>query len=363
MCSGSEEALTKPGRYATIADLHPRLGMVIPVWYNPSEPDAAASELLRLTLADCARFLPLENVVLVVDGSPRVAALARAERDRLHAVEGSAPVLLIEEENRGKEHAVTQGMQWLLQERPTVDLLAVRDADADHFINDLPNLARAALHIVAETDNARALVIGRRISLHRPMGWLRGELEQLQNWVLLDALRYHLAQRGRVLDLRFCAGSGTVPDFNSGYKLYTRAAAAAIFADPGAEMRCLGPDEFWRCGAETISVVHGVLSGATLGEVGRLTFDGQPTSTFAAGAAARVRWYGGVIAWIFSRLDVPFAAAQAILDNHVVASAMTTLEPAAEELRAVREAALQRLAAYRGEAYASTPLARMIPFL
>lgn len=353
--------MINPGRYATIADLYPRLGMVIPVWYNPNEPDAAASQLLHLTLADCARFLPLENVVLVVDGSPRVAALARAERDRLREEAGSAPVLLIEEENRGKEHAVTQGMQWLLQERPTVDLLAVRDADADHFINDLPNLARAAAHIVAETGNARALVIGRRVSLHRPMGWLRGELELLQDRVLLDALRFHLARAGQALDLRFCAGD--IPDFNSGYKLYTRAAAVAIFANPGAEMRCLGPDEFWRCGAETISVVHGVLSGAVLGEAGRLTFDGQPTSTFAAGAAARVRWYSGVIAWIFSRLDVPFAAAQAILDNHVVASAMMTLEPAAEELRAVREAALQRLAAYWGEAYAPTPLVRPIPFL
>ena len=351
------------GHYATLAELYPRLGMVVPVWYNPSEPDATAADLLRLTLADCARFLPLENVVLVVDGSPRVAAIAHAERDRLRDAEGSAPFLLIAEENRGKEHAVTQGMQWLLRERPAVDLLAVRDADADHFINDLPNLARAALHIMAEAGDARALVIGRRASLHRPMGWLRGELELLQDWVLLDALRYHLAQRGRVLDLRFCAGSGTVPDFNSGYKLYTRAAAERIFADPGAEMRCLGPEEFWRCGAETISVVHGVLSGATLGEVGRLTFDGQPTSTFAAGATARVRWYSGVIAWIFSRLDVPFAAAQAILDNHVVVSAMVTLEPAAEELRAVREAVLQRLAAYRGEAYVPTPLVRPIPFL
>ncbi len=349
--------------YATIADLHPRLGMVVPVWYNPQESDEAIADLLRLTLADCGLFMPWDQIVLVVDGSPRIARVARVERDRLLRREGVAPALIIEDENRGKEHAVTQGMRWLLSERPDADLLCVRDADADHFINDLPNLARAAVHIARETANDRVLVIGRRGSLHRPMGWLRGELELLQDRVLLDALRYHLARQGRVLDLRFCASPEDVPDFNSGYKLYTRAAAQVIFADPGAEMRCLGADEFWRCGAETISIIHGVLGGATLGEVRRMTFDGQPTSTFRAGEEARLRWYSGVIAWIFCRLDVPIDVAQGILDNHVAASRMMTLGPAAEELCAIRDAVLRRVAAYYREAYTPPPLSRPIPFL
>ncbi len=349
--------------YATIADLRPRLGMVIPVWYNPAEPDEAMAGLLRLTLADCALFMPLDRVVLVVDGSPRIARIARAERDRWLRGNETAPELILEEENRGKEHAVTRGMQWLLRERPEVDLLCVRDADADHFINDLPNLARAALHIAREADNPRVLVIGRRGSLHRPMGWLRGELELLQDRVLLDALRFALARQGRALDLRFCAGVDTVPDFNSGYKLYTRAAAEQIFADPGAEMRCLKPDEFWRYGAETISIVHGVLSGAVLGEVRRMTFDGQPTSTFHTGAEARLRWYSGVIAWIFCRLEIPVEIARAILDNQVTACPMMTMGQASEELRAIRDAVLRRVAAYYGEAYAPPPLARPIPFL
>ncbi len=349
--------------YATIADLRPRLGMVIPVWYNPAESDETMAGLLRLTLADCALFMPLDRIVLVVDGSPRIARVAQAERDRLLRQEGLAPELIIEEENRGKEYAVTLGMRWLLRERSDADLLCVRDADADHFINDLPNLARAAVHIVQETGNDRVLVIGRRGSLHRPMGWLRGELELLQDQVLLDALRYHLARQGRVFDLRFCAGPDAVPDFNSGYKLYTRAAAQVIFADPGAEMRCLGPDEFWRYGAETISIIHGVLNGATVGEVRRMTFDGQPTSTFRAGEEARLRWYSGVIAWIFCRLDIPTEVARGILDNYVAASQMTTMGPAAEELRAIRDAALQRIAAYYEEAYTPPPPARPVPFL
>ncbi|MCS7222566.1 MAG: hypothetical protein RML36_04790 [Anaerolineae bacterium] len=349
--------------YATIAELRFRLGMVIPVWYNPAESDEAIAGLLRLTLADSARFLPLNHVVLVVDGSPRLAQIVQAERDHLAHQEEAAPELILEEENRGKEHAVTRGMQWLLQHRPGADLLCVRDADADHFINDLPNLARAAVHIAREAGHPRVLIIGRRSSLHRPMGWLRGELELLQDWVLLDALRFYLARRGEALDLRFCAGPGTVPDFNSGYKLYTRAAAERIFADPSAEMRCLGPDEFWRCGAETVSVVHGVLSGATLGEVQRMTFDGQPTSTFSAGAEARRRWYSGVLAWIFCRLDVPLEAAQRILDNYVTTSSMRTLGSAAEELLAIRGEALERLAMYYGQMPPRQPPARPIPFL
>jgi len=337
--------------------------MVIPVWYNPTEPDEVIAGLLRLTLADCALFLPLDHTVLVVDGNPRIARVVQAEHDCLARQEGIAPELIIEDENRGKEHAVTRGMQWLLQHCPGAELLCVRDADADHFINDLPNLARAAVHIARETGNPRVLVIGRRGSLHRPMGWLRGELELLQDWVLLDVLRFYLARQGDVLDLRFCAGPGAVPDFNSGYKLYTRAAAERIFADPGAEMRCLGPDEFWRCGAETISIVHGILNGVTLGEVQRMTFDGQPSSTFGVGAEARLRWYSGVIAWIFCRLDVPVETARRILDNHVAASQMKTLRPAIEELWAVRDAALARLAAYYGQEYTPPPPARSIPFL
>lgn len=349
--------------YATIAELYPRLGMVIPVWYNPTESDEAIAGLLRLTLADSARFLPLGHIVLVVDGSPRLARIAQAERDRLIHQEGAAPELIFEKENRGKEHAVTRGMQWLLQHCPEADLLCVRDADADHFINDLPNLARAAVHIARETGNPRVLIIGRRGSLHRPMGWLRGELELLQDWVLLDALRFYLARRGEVLDLRFCAGPGTVPDFNSGYKLYTRAAAEHIFADPGAEMRCLASNEFWRYGAETVSVVHGVLNGAILGEVQRVTFDGQPTSTFGAGAEARWRWYSGIIAWIFCRLDVPMETAQRILDNYVSTSLMRTFGPAGEELLTVRNEALERLATYYGQTPAQQPPIRPIPFL
>lgn len=350
-----------PEMYATIAGLRPRLGMVIPVWYPPSDPDEKVRSLLTLTLADSELFMPPEQIVLVVDGDRRIVAAAEAACEAI-GEPGRRPHLIVEDSNRGKEYAVTTGMRWLLSERPSADLLAVRDADADHFINDLPNLARAAAYVTEATNNPRAIIIGRRESLHRPMGWLRGELEGLQNRVLLDALRFRLAQEGRALDLRFCAPDG-VPDFNSGYKVYTRAAAEEIFRDPGAEMRCLGPEEFWRCGAETISIVHGVLAGANLGEVRRLTFDGQPTTTFGAGSEARVRWYSGVIAWILCRLEIPLPAARSILDQQVAVSAMRTLDEAARELQAVRDSALERLSRYYGEPVAQNGPTLPLPFL
>ena len=64
------------------------------------------------------------------------------------------------------------------------------DADGDHFPNELVNLLRAANHITQSRGIEKLLVLGRRISRHRPMGYLRGELEELADRILLDALAY-----------------------------------------------------------------------------------------------------------------------------------------------------------------------------
>ena len=64
---------------------------------------------------------------------------------------------------------------------------AIVDQDGDHFAYELPNLVRAALHITSHNHRERVIVLGRRISRHRPMGLLRGELEEYADRILLDA--------------------------------------------------------------------------------------------------------------------------------------------------------------------------------
>ena len=82
------------------------------------------------------------------------------------------------------------------------------------------------------------LVLGRRSSKQRPLGFLRGELEELADRVLLDALAYDAAVSGVPLRLECATAVEEYPDFHSGYKLFSRRTAAgewaaAVISQPG----------------------------------------------------------------------------------------------------------------------------------
>jgi hypothetical protein len=242
------------------------------------------------------------------------------------------------EENKGKLHAVREGMRALLAARD-FDYAVTVDQDGDHFANELPNFLRAARHIEETSRTARVLVIGRRISRHLPMGLARGEFEELADRVLLDALAYHAAAAGRPLRLEYSTLFDEYPDFHTGYKLFSRQTAEDVFLpEPvlaGCPERC-----YYRHAAEAVMCVEAVLSGAVLGAVNRSTLNEQPISTF--GLMERSRLVADKILWPCKRLGVPLPFVRQWLANHVPRLLLDTLVPQGrDEVEAVRRLVLE----------------------
>ncbi|MHB1293761.1 MAG: glycosyltransferase family protein [Anaerolineae bacterium] len=318
--------------------------VVIPAFFSARPSDGMVRDLLWMTLADCAHYLPFENVYVVVDGDARTARLAAEVARDLSGRGAGAPNVLILPENHGKLWAIREGVHAILRERPQVALLVMRDGDGDHAAADMPALLRAAQRA---TDYAgpEVLVIGARSSRHRPMGWARGELEWLLDRVTLDALAFHLARAGRALDLSQCLARDGVPDLSSGYKVYSRALAERLFVDQSPQYATLAESDYWHYGPETVAVVEALLAGALLAEVPRPTWNGQPTSSF--GDMAHTALYGELLAWVYCRLDIPLAAAARLFDNAAPSLLLQTTAEGHESLAAVRQRALERLRAFR----------------
>jgi hypothetical protein len=152
------------------------------------------------------------------------------------------------------------------------------DSDGDHFANELVNLVRAGQY-VRDRHGGEVLVLGRRSSKHRPMGFLRGELEGLADRVLLDALYYHSVKSQTPLRLEYATAVEEYPDFHSGFKLVSRAAALAAFMQE--PQLCGGSaDAYCRHGCEAVMTVESLVAGARLVLVNRSTFNEQPVTTF-----------------------------------------------------------------------------------
>ena len=322
-------------------------GMVIPVKFTKSTPASLAEKLLRLTLDNFQQYVRPENVCLVVDGDERSGNLARKVQQSLSKPGEKSFELLYLRENRGKHYAVTEGIRRLMRNE-SIEYFVVRDCDADHFISDFPNLVRSAYHISARENTDRVLVIGRRIDRHRPLGFRRGQMEELCNRVLRDAMNYRLAKRDRMLNAQYYSPYGDVPDFKSGYKVYSRGVARLAFRrDP--RFLCLDPKDYWRHGAEPIPIVEAVLGGATIGEMNRTTFDVQPTTTFTESSAMDM--HVKTLAWAFCRLRVPLECAEQMFNNHIPRLLLANEAAGREELNAVRRDTLTLYARYLGRRY------------
>ncbi|NLD72364.1 MAG: hypothetical protein GX649_06565 [Chloroflexi bacterium] len=331
-------------------------GVVVPAYFSAAPPDDLVRRLLWMTLGDCHHYLPLEQVWVVVDGDERTARLAGEVQEALRGRLGASFHLVPLAENGGKFRAVREGARGLLAAHPDLRYIAVRDGDGDHAISDLPALLRAAEEIAAGRDDTNVLIAGARASRHHPMGWVRGELEAILDRVTIDALAYHLARRGRALDLAYVAGANGAPDLSSGYKVYGRQAAEYLFGEAPPQYASLSKRDYWRYGPETVPVVEAVLAGATLGEAARLTFNGQPTSSF--GDFAVVALYGELLAWVWTRLGIPPDVAACLYDNAACRALLGTTAPGAETLDTVRRHALERTAAHCGGAPLPPPRPR-----
>jgi len=321
-------------------------GMVVPVWFSRKAKAELAERLLMLTLDNFEQYVRPENVCLVVDGDERSLRIARKVQKGLAKGGASLEVLYLEE-NRGKHYAATEGILWLMK-RKGIEYFVVRDCDADHFICDLPNLVRSAHHISVSEKTDRVLIIGRRIDRHRPLGFRRGEMEELCNRVVLDAMDYRLARQGRILNSQYYSPYGDVPDFKSGYKVYSRGVARRIFKRKPL-LLCLEPKDYWRHGAEPIPIVEAVLAGAIIGEMNRTTFDVQPMTTFTESSAMDM--HVKTLAWAFCRCRVPLKCAEQMFDNHIPRLLLRTEAAGRQQLDAIKRDTLALYARYLAQNY------------
>ncbi len=326
-------------------------GIVIPVYLPESADRPQGTRLLRDTVTSCcAQVDDATAVCLSVDGSDNGADVVQALAADLGTSIVVAPV------NLGKLHGVVEGFRILLR-RPELAYFAVLDADSDHFGNELLNFVRAAEHIIRESGDSRVMVLGRRISRHRPMGLLRGELEELADQMLLQALTYHAAVTGRPLQFEYATVLEAVPDFHSGYKLFSRDTASDVFlSDP--DMAGLSPTAYYRHAVEAVMSVEAILGGARMGLVNRTTYNRQPVTTFGKLNQSAVT--GDMIAWPCRRLGVPVAFVRQWLAKIVPSLLLGTLVPVGwYQLEAVCD---RVLSAY-GEHFEHEVLARRPLFL
>lgn len=303
-------------------------GVVIPVYYAEGIDRSCGVALLedtvhayRSVLGDPAR------ICLSVDGvdygGDEAAEIAGACGTSVH----------ISERNSGKLSAAQHGVRVLLG-RPEVGYVAIVDQDGDHFANELLNLVRVAEHIREHTDADQTLVLGQRVSRHRPMGFLRGELEEVADRVLLDALAYHAAMTGQPLRLEYAACMGEFPDFHSGYKLFDRVTAERVFLGE-SHQASVSDTCYHRHAVEAVMVVEALEAGAYLGTVNRTTINEQPISTFGQYNLSQL--VADKMIWPCKRLDVPLAFVEQWLANHMQRVLLHTLRPeGVEELARIR---------------------------
>ena len=334
-------------RWVDHDELASQTGIVIPAYFSAKPSDKMVRQLLWMTLADTPHYFPLDQTCVVVDGDPRTAALVRNLATDLRKC-GRTFRTLVLPQNQGKFGAIREGIAALLSTHPGISFVAIRDSDGDHAISEVPSLVRIALRLAEAYGHTRVITVGSRRSRIHPMGWLRGELEELLDRVTLDSLAYSLAQEGRALDLCNCLGQGKVPDLSSGFKVYGREIAELLFVDAEPQYATLSPEDYWHFGPETVTFVEATLQGAVLAEKLRQTWDGQPATSF--GEFRHVALYGELLAWAWARLEIPLSVAGQFYDNHVPPMALRTTVEGRDLLDQVRQYALTKVWSYRGKA-------------
>ncbi|MGC9467113.1 MAG: hypothetical protein ACP5HS_00850 [Anaerolineae bacterium] len=301
----------------SLRELKLRTGIVIPV-YLPAAARTASATLLRDTVVGCLEQVDDPgNICLGVDGDENGADVAHELSEAYGVSVTVSPV------NRGKLQGARAGIASLLASQE-LTYLAVLDCDSDHFPNELLNFVRMAEHIIDQTDDDRVFVLGRRISPHRAMGLLRGELEGMADRLLLNALEYHAAISGTPMRLEYATLFEGAPDFHSGYKLFSRRTAEEVFL---SEPQTAGLSEtvYYRHAVEAVMVVEGILAGARMGVINRSTYNRQPVTAY--GLLNRALLTANMIIWPCKRLGVPGGFVQQWLENALPAMQLGTLVP------------------------------------
>ncbi len=316
------------------------VGSVIPIWFGEETPPEHMLELLSRTLADAELVVAPERLVLVVDGCPRAEQPTREAAEQFAARAGAQPQLIVKQKNSGKGGAVCSGFERLLED-DAVEVLNIRDCDGDHDIWDLPQLYGLFATVRDRIASDDLFVLGCRGSLSRSMGFARSELEHVLNRVTIDAANAALAEVGECVDERYTARYGRVPDFQSGYKLYSRS-AAEVLCESLSEAQATRPElrvPWW--GVEFVPTVELLLRGFTPAALHRLTWDGQPQTTFDETDLAEA--YACQIAWLYERLGLPATVAMPLLDNALTACEYLTAHGGVEVIAELRRRVIERV--------------------
>jgi hypothetical protein len=317
---------------AALQLLEEQTGIVVPVYFRPETDPGIALPILHETVHLLARQLQSgQAICLSVDGPGPGEIVAHQIATHFGTQVVVAP------RNRGKLSAVRDGMALLLN-NPRLRYFATVDGDGDNFANELLNFVRMAEHVTGATGVEQTLVLGSRLSRHRPLGFLRAEQEELANRMILDAMAYDAAHAGKPLRLPFLTAHEWLPDFNAGYKCFSRRAAEAVFATAPMMASC---DEtaYYRHACEVVMVVEAHKAGGLLAAVSRRTFDEQPISSYAS--LNRMRMAADMILWPCKRLSVPGTFVAQWLDNHLPALLLGSLAPQGrDELLAIRDLVL-----------------------
>ncbi len=299
-----------------------RTALVMPQWF-PAEFDAAHAErVLRANLDGVDALVQPARVCLVVDACP-AAAEAVAQLEKQRAADGLEPYVVVSNEvNLGQGGSLVRGFRALIEVGCTADWYVTRDADGDHFINDLPHLTRMADQIASAVDTPCTMVIGRRVNVRRPMTWFRGELEELVNRTLMTALTYRLARRGQVIDQRFMHPDGAWPDTQSGYKLYSADLVGRVI-DAYDELGepPWGPDTYRYVGQVALFWIC-IDSGGVCGEVIRASLSDEQTSSF--GPETFRRQFRAKLHYVLKQSELPGPVARQILANGMLRSGVWT---------------------------------------
>jgi len=295
----------------SVSQARERVAVIVPVHFDPAVPIEVIAPILEGVFRDSELFCRPDRLLAVVDGGTKVDTLLS------NPPSGSSfsgvPLHRLDR-NRAKAGAVSDGLRLLLQ-NSDAEYFVTRDCDGDHVLEDIPRMVSLAEDVQEQTGQDLVTVMGARPSLEKPMGWLRQEWELFTNKILVDIASFAVARLDRVIDCRFW--NGFSPDIQSGYRVYSRAAAEVT-------MQCLSslPEkrEILMLACESVPFTELLIDGGVFAQVQRLTLVEQPVSSYS-----QVNFgenYGHLISFLGEKYGIPKDILLRIIDNAMVSRSM-----------------------------------------
>lgn len=252
-------------------DVFQRIAVVVPVHFSPEEDAGLIRGILEKTFLNQGLACPRENILAVVD-------IGTAAEEIFKSASSESALFGIKvhtlQKNRCKAGAVREGLEILLQET-SAEYFTTRDCDGDHFVEDMPRMVDFLAHASKASGNRSVCIMGSRASLEKPMGWVRQEWERLTNDILTGMISLKMGESGRVMDQRFW--NGCPPDIQSGYRVYSREAAATAVS---GLLNLPEERAILNFACEFEPFVDITLNGGFFCQVNRLTLVEQPVSSY-----------------------------------------------------------------------------------